>query len=394
MEVLIYPIKSVLTNDELVNKTSVAFLQELMDADSTLKFKFIDDLNIQEKATVLILVQSGGSENYFKDYIFNKYNGPYYLLTYGASNSLAAALEILSFIKAQGKIGEVLHGDAKYIVSRIYELNKMINLPYTRLGIIGKPSDWLIASNVNYEESLKKFNIELVDILDQELVALYDGVKPTFSDLNYDEKELNKALKIKEAINILIDKYHLAGVTIRCFDIIPKLKTTSCLALAKLNDEGITAICEGDIPTMITAHLINQLLHVPFFQANPQYVSVNNGIVEFAHCTIPFKMCQSYKLTTHFESGIGVALKGELKMQKVTIVKIDASLKLFYLESGEIIENGSRSDRCRTQIKIKLDSDASYFLTTPLANHHLIIYGDYVKELRDYFRSLGLMWIR
>ena len=394
MEVLIYPIKSVLTNDELVNKTSVTFLQELMNVDSTLKFKFIDDLNIQEKATVLILVQSGGSENYFKDHIFNKYNGPYYLLTYGASNSLAAALEILSFIKSQGKIGEVLHGDAKYIVSRIYELNKMIDLPYTRLGIIGKPSDWLIASNVNYEESLKKFNIELVDILDQELVALYDGVTPTLSNLNYDEKELNKALKIKEAINILIDKYHLAGVTIRCFDIIPKLKTTSCLALAKLNDEGITAICEGDIPTMITAHLINQLLHVPFFQANPQYVSVKNGIVEFAHCTIPFKMCQSYKLTTHFESGIGVALKGELKMQKVTIVKIDASLKLFYLESGEIIENGCRSDRCRTQIKIKLDSDASYFLTTPLANHHLIIYGDYVKELKDYLRSLGLMWIR
>jgi hypothetical protein len=67
----------------------------------------------------LILVQSGGSEGFFKRDIYPTYKGPYYLLTYGSSNSLAASLEILSFVKEENKKGEVLHGDNTYIAERL-----------------------------------------------------------------------------------------------------------------------------------------------------------------------------------------------------------------------------------------------------------------------------------
>ena len=33
-----------------------------------------------------------------------------------------------------------------------------------RLGVVGKPSDWLIASSVDYAAVLEKMNIEMVDI--------------------------------------------------------------------------------------------------------------------------------------------------------------------------------------------------------------------------------------
>ena len=33
-----------------------------------------------------------------------------------------------------------------------------------RLGVVGKPSDWLIASTVNYRDVLEQMNIELIDI--------------------------------------------------------------------------------------------------------------------------------------------------------------------------------------------------------------------------------------
>ena len=52
----------------------------------------------------------------------------------------------------------LLHGDIKYIASRIeYIYNKKENQKI-RLGVFGKPSDWLIASIVNYEDVKKKFN--------------------------------------------------------------------------------------------------------------------------------------------------------------------------------------------------------------------------------------------
>ena len=393
MEVLIYPIKSIMTVDQLINQTSKTFLQDLQDVDKNLSFKFIDSFASVKNQLVLILVQSGGSENFFKEQIFKNYDGPYYLLTYGASNSLAAALEILAFIKSHDALGEVLHGDAQYIVERIHELQQNKKMPKERLGVIGKPSDWLIASNVDYDKCLKKFNLELIDIEDQELVELYQEVESNETDLAYDPKELNKALKIQQALKVLIQKYHLDGITIRCFDIIKKLTSTACLALARLNDEGITAICEGDIPTMITAQLLKRIINEPFFQANPQHIDLKGQMVEFAHCTIPFKMCKKYELTTHFESGLGVAIHGELNETDVTIVKIDPEFKLFYLASGALIKNEYREDRCRTQIKVQLKSDGSYFLTSPLANHHLIIYGDHTNVINKYFKALGLIRI-
>ena len=41
-----------------------------------------------------------------------------------------------------------------------------------RLGVVGKPSDWLIASHVNYADVLERMNIELVDIPISEMTCL------------------------------------------------------------------------------------------------------------------------------------------------------------------------------------------------------------------------------
>ena len=45
----------------------------------------------------------------------------------------------------------------------------------TRLGVIGKPSDWLIASNVDYKNVKDKFNIDLIDIDINELIDVYNS---------------------------------------------------------------------------------------------------------------------------------------------------------------------------------------------------------------------------
>ena len=40
----------------------------------------------------------------------------------------------------------------------------------SRLGVIGKPSDWLIASKVDYKEVKEKFFIDIVDIPYEEFI--------------------------------------------------------------------------------------------------------------------------------------------------------------------------------------------------------------------------------
>ena len=124
----------------------------------------------------LIYVRTGGTEGAFKA-VFCKDGGkpcipePVRLLTSGKSNSLAASMEIMSYLNLHGIKGEILHGSPAYIAARIRsskddtvpaDSGLVLNvhpdkiLQGQRLGVAGRPSDWLISSSVNYAEVLKR----------------------------------------------------------------------------------------------------------------------------------------------------------------------------------------------------------------------------------------------
>ena len=63
-------------------------------------------------------MRTGGTEGLFKE-IFPEMDGPVRILTSGKSNSLAASMEILSYLNMQGRSGEIIHGSVDYIADRI-----------------------------------------------------------------------------------------------------------------------------------------------------------------------------------------------------------------------------------------------------------------------------------
>ena len=95
-------------------------------------------------------------------------------------------------------------------------------------------------------------------------------------------------------------------------------------------------------------------------------------------------MCTSYHFDTHFESGTGVGVKGELEEREISVFRIDNSLSRFVLLKGRIVENYKFDNLCRTQILLQLEDDVTYFLRNPLGNHHLIVYGQDTEALKDY----------
>ena len=107
-----------------------------------------------------------------------------------------------------------------------------------------------------------------------------------------------------------------------------------------------------------------------------------------AHCTLPLDMVDKYYLDTHFESGIGVAVKGYLKEEKVTIFKLSRNLKDYFVTSGRILRNLEESNLCRTQIEVAVDCGINYFLTRPYGNHHVVIYGDHVDAIEEYMTKI------
>jgi len=349
-------------------------------------------------AIPLIFIQTGGTESVFLEQ-FDKIPKPTILLTHGEMNSLAASLEILTYLQQRGLKGEVIHGEPEYIRDRLINLQKLReaqnHLSQAKLGVFGRPSDWLIASQVDKAYVAEKLGCEIIDIPISELIALaqqdYEIDEPFVKGLRqkpFPADEMKKALNIYGALCTLKDQYQLSGLTVRCFDLLGSLHSTACIGLALLNARGIPCACEGDVPALISMMSLQYLLGEPGFMVNPARIKVNDNSMVVAHCTLPLNMGEAYTLKTHYESGIGVAVDGQLPEQRGLMFKVDADLERYFLSEIQIIANLSEANLCRTQIEIKLKEDVRYFLSEPCGNHHIIALNNDTALVKDFMNAL------
>lgn len=385
VQTAIFTLTSELHDEQAVDAVTKDFLGSL-GIDHL--FKGSDYSDYGNHTLNLIFVRTGGTEGIFKALLpklREKSGRPFYLLTSGKSNSLAASIEILSYLRQNHLCGEIIHGRPEYITSRILLLEKVEGarkkMNGCRLGVIGKPSDWLISSCADADVVKQRLGVELVDVpmnmLLDTIAAIPEEMPSESSDREMIRKSLPGANRIYKALRDIIDKQQLQGFTLRCFDLLSTVKNTGCLALAKLNSEGFVAGCEGDVPAMLSMKIIQSVTGLSGFQANPSAIDPETGEIVFAHCTIPLNMVDRYEFDTHFESGIGVGIRGYMKEGAVTVFKVSGDLSRSFIAEGTLVRNLSKPDLCRTQQVIQLSdkSQASYFLTNPIGNHHIIVPG-------------------
>lgn len=366
-------------NAEFINKIETNLQEKLIETS-------IEDYDCDIK---LLFIQTGGSEGIFLKNL-DKLQSPFYLLTNGGNNSLAASLEILTYARLHGYVGEVLHGDSSYIAKRIsciVENNRIKKeLSTMTLGVLGEPSDWLISSIPDENKLKERLGINLKYL---PLEAVENGINTT--DTHLDKSlEFDKANSVFVNIKELVEKHNLSGLTIRCFDLLSSIKMTGCLALAKLNQEGIVSACEGDITALISMILVKTIFNQSSFQANPSRIDTTKNEIVFAHCTIPLDMVSKYDYDTHFESGIGVAIKGTMRTEDVTVFRLSSSLEEYTILEGQIVDNLNEPNLCRTQVRIKCLDDVSVLLKKPCGNHHIIFYGHHRERLENVLKSLLL----
>ncbi len=346
----------------------------------------------------LLYVASGGSEGYFVQAFDQLKDRHCYILTSGESNSLAASMEILSFLNKHGGSGEILHGDIPQIAEKIRLIanahRAKAALKGKNLGCIGEPSDWLIACNYSPEAMMEKLGMGFVKIgMDELLAEIAKHEYPeneytqAFKSKGYKPEEVEKALYVYGAVKRLCQKYDLSAVTVRCFDLLDTVYTTGCLALSILNNEGICGGCESDVPALLSMAVLGAVTGEPMFLCNPSRFDTKAGTAVFAHCTIPTTMLKNFCLNTHFESGIGVAVQGTFDEGDCTIFKCEGDLSRYHAQEGRIIDTPFNNMLCRTQIKVCLD-DFSYFLTKPINNHHIICRGKHAAEIDAFFKIL------
>ena len=393
--IAIYTITSGLHDEAAVSRLSDAFLKGIFP-EGDYEFKGSDFQDFGTHTLDLIYVRTGGAEGIFKSLLpemLARGIERYYLLTSGKSNSLAASLEILSYLRQQGLKGEVLHGSDGYLRERIHLLETVAEarreLNGAKIGVVGQPSDWLISSHADPMRVMDRLGARLVEIpmeeLLQEIANAPKSEAPAEEKMAPDvRKAYPGATQIYGALQVLVKKYQLNAFTLRCFDLLTAVGNTGCLALASFNAEGIPASCEGDVPALLSMMIAQALTGCTGFQANPARIDVETGKMLFAHCTVPFNMVENWNYDTHFESGIGVGIHGNLPEGPVTVFKVSGKLDRHFVAEGELLYNQYEDNLCRTQVMLQLSpEDAKYFLTRPIGNHHIILPGHHKALLEE-----------
>ncbi|MBO4379749.1 MAG: hypothetical protein J5784_01975 [Muribaculaceae bacterium] len=351
----------------------------------------------------IIFVRTGGTESVFLNLVKTgkiNLNRRIYLLASNSNNSLAASMEILSYLRRNNCRGEIIHGAAETIRRRIEELSMDDKKTKARLGVIGQPSDWLISSGVDYSVVMENAGVELVDIAIEELEEEHSRtadceipVEIRNAECCQKAKEyIAGAIRLKKALDVIAAKYHLDGFTLRCFDLLTAIHNTGCLALSMFNSESKVATCEGDIPAMLSMWTAREVTGTFGFQANPSRMDTIAGEMIFAHCTVPFNLVERFSLDTHFESGIGVGICGKLKEGPVTVLKISGDMSRYFIAEGRIDRNLCERDLCRTQVAIRFNNPGDvfkYFMNRPIGNHHIIIPGNNGRKIEAYMKSMG-----
>lgn len=371
----------------------------------------VDDYGVG--VPLLLLIATGGTEGAALDLLGKRDalvpGEPVLLLTHPDNNSLPAALELLARLKQDGTAGRIVHlrgvdDDAgwKALDGALRDVSVRSSLHAARLGMVGAPSDWLVASTPDPADVTRVWGPEIVHIEIDELLAAIEaadaGADGSGSALGDDATrveepsaaDLAEAERVHSALSAIVEKHGLTALTVRCFDIVIQRGTSGCYALSELTDAGIIAGCEGDLVSTIGMLWAKLLTGEVPWMANPSDLDTESNVLWLAHCTVPRTMVDDYALRSHFESGLGVGIQGTLPKGPVTLLRIGGTtMESLWLAEGELTDTPAEENLCRTQARIQLlRGDVGELLVSPLGNHIVMIRGHHAERLLEWWETM------
>ncbi|MDW3216213.1 MAG: hypothetical protein R8G01_19630 [Ilumatobacteraceae bacterium] len=364
------------------------------------------DVELDAERPHVVVVATGGTERAVLDLVRRRRAvvpwEPVVLVAHPLHNSLAASIESMARLRSDGVRGCVVQAtellvDREALAGAISDLSVLFAVRGSRIGLVGEPSDWLVASVPTAVDLRARWGIELVDIgigdtIDRTRRVDAAEARPVavrFTAKGVPTAETVAAAALHPALVDGIEQAGVDAVAVRCFDFITELATSGCVALAELNDTGVVAGCEGDVASTVAMMLVRELTGRPSWIANPARIDASTNSLLLAHCTVAPSMVDDLELHTHFESGLGVGLRGTFAPGPVTLLRLGGtSLERHWFAEAEVVEAGASPDLCRTQVTVRVADDhpVGRLLDDPLGNHLVMVQGHHGERLERWWR--------
>ena len=208
------------------------------------------------------------------------------------------------------------------------------------------------------------------------------------------DKDLEKSARFYLTIKHLIKENRAGAVALNCLPLVEEIQGTPCMALVKMNDEGIPAACEGDLTALMTMVFMERLANRSVFMGNIIYANPIENIIEINHCVLPRCMKgydqskKAYVLRDYHGRGIGVSASYEPELDEtVTIVRFSTDLKEIVFLTGRLLDFGE--DYCRSNLRVQVP-DVGSFIREARGNHHILVYGDHTKGIMALCETFGI----
>ncbi|MDT7862834.1 MAG: fucose isomerase [Vulcanisaeta sp.] len=357
----------------------------------------LKDLSIGDSLVVAVIL-SGGVSRLVGELVSVNRVRRVVLVSYPGFNSLASALDARALLRDLGVDSGILHindlGELGGALRVARAIARVIGVKVALLGVDRK-SDISRSFEDRFDSKVDIINMSeferLVENADEGIAQEFVNLIKGRVKFEIGSERLLEVGKIYAAIRGLYARYD--ATAINCFPYLVEHRVTPCLALARLNEEGLIAACEADLRALFSMMLTKELTGYSGWIANVNHVE--GSTVTMSHCTIALNMIRNPRVLTHFESGYPYGLTGELIFNEVTGISVSSDFRRMGVFTAKVVNSGLMSNNmCRTQAVLNLGVDASRVVKLAPYNHHVIVPGDITRELEVIASVLGMEYVR
>jgi L-fucose isomerase-like protein len=357
----------------------------------------LKDLSIGDSLVVAVIL-SGGVSRLVGELVSVNRVRRVVLVSYPGFNSLASALDARALLRDLGVDSGILHindlGELGGALRVARAIARVIGVKVALLGVDRK-SDISRSFEDRFDSKVDIINMSeferLVENADEGIAQEFVNLIKGRVKFEIGSERLLEVGKIYAAIRGLYARYD--ATAINCFPYLVEHRVTPCLALARLNEEGLIAACEADLRALFSMMLTKELTGYSGWIANVNHVE--GSTVTMSHCTIALNMIRNSRVLAHFESGYPYGLTGELIFNEVTGISVSSDFRRMGVFTAKVVNSGLMSNNmCRTQAVLNLGVDASRVVKLAPYNHHVIVPGDITRELEVIASVLGMEYVR
>jgi len=205
------------------------------------------------------------------------------------------------------------------------------------------------------------------------------------------EAEIEEATKLYVAMKGIVEERAGDAVTIVCSPWIRGLDMpVPCVALTLLQEEGITAACQGDIDALLTMILFKRASGLVSFMGGAIKVGGHLGV---SHCVLSRRMLgtmtpqQSYYVSDYHGRKNSPTIHTAIpKDSPVTVGRLTRNLENLILASGRVVRDQDLKDRCRNTVVVEVKDRARVLRAVKGIQQHLVVA---CGDLRDAVTTLA-----